>query len=224
MRVGLVLMLFVLSMFAGRLVQLQGLDASALATAALDQRQVKVELLAKRGDITDSSGAVLATTVDRRDVFVDQTLVGGYQRRTDGRLVDAGLTGAAEDLAPLLGTSVEATTAKLTGTGRGAVLARNVTPDTARKVMRLAVPGVDTRQASRRIYPAGSIAANVLGFVSTVEDKAYGGVEGGFDNLLSGSSGLNHLRAGQGRHPDPHRCEPRGGAPRRRECPADDRP
>jgi len=180
MQVGLVLMLFVLSLYAGRLVQLQGLDASALATQALGTREVSVELPARRGDILDTNGAVLATTVDRRDVRVDQTLVPGYSH--------GALAGAASDLAPLLGVSVEAMTAKLTGTSRGAIVAREITSETAHKILLLKIPGLDTPQASRRVYPAGNLAANLLGFVAG-DGKAYGGVEGGFDSVLSGTSG-----------------------------------
>ncbi|MFZ0158504.1 MAG: penicillin-binding protein 2, partial [Kineosporiaceae bacterium] len=180
MTIGLVVMLFVLSMFAGRLIQLQGLDASALATAALDTRQVSIELPARRGDITDAAGAVLAATVDRRDVRVDQTLVHLYPK--------GGLPGAAAALAPLLQLSVDAATAKLTGTSRGAYLARSIEPDLARRVLKLQIPGMDIPQASSRTYPATDLAANVLGFVAA-DGKAYGGVEGGFDAVLAGTAG-----------------------------------
>lgn len=180
MSVALLAMLFVLSLFAGRLVQLQGLDASVLADQALNTRRVSVELPARRGDITDVNGAVLATTVDRRDVRIDQTLVGGYSK--------GGIPGAAAELAPLLQQTTPEMITKLTGSSRGAFVARNITPDVARKVLLLKIPGLDTPQASRRVYPAGDLAANVLGFVAA-DGIAYGGVEGGFDATLAGASG-----------------------------------
>ncbi|MBL8929733.1 MAG: penicillin-binding protein 2 [Kineosporiaceae bacterium] len=180
MTIGLLVMLFVLSLFGGRLIQVQGLDASALASAALDIRQVTVELPARRGDITDAQGAVLATTVDRRDVRVDQTLVTAPRH--------GGIAGAAQQLAPVLRMPVAEITAKLTGTSRGAFLTRNITPELARQVLDLKITGVDTPQASRRVYPANDLAANVLGFVAA-DGKAYGGVEGGFDDILAGTSG-----------------------------------
>jgi cell division protein FtsI (penicillin-binding protein 3) len=77
---------------------------------------------------------------------------------------------------------------RLTGTSRGAFVARNITPDVARKVLLLKIPGLDTPQASRRVYPAGDLAANVLGFVAA-DGIAYGGVEGGFDATLAGTAG-----------------------------------
>jgi len=74
-------MLFLLSLFGGRLVQVQGLDASALAAQALRSRTQYQPLFAHRGDIVDSSGDPLATTIELREVRVDQTLVKQYKRR-----------------------------------------------------------------------------------------------------------------------------------------------
>jgi cell division protein FtsI (penicillin-binding protein 3) len=181
--------LFLLSLLGGRLVQLQGLDASALAAQALDQRMTEVTLQAHRGNITDAAGTVLATTVERRDIVVDQTVVGLYKRRVDGRTVAAGVAAAARDLAPLLNLQVDTLAGRLTGRHQFAYVARGVTPETARAVMRLTVPGVYSRQASRRDYPNDQVAANLLGFVGP-DGKAWGGIEGKYDNLLKGKDGV----------------------------------
>ena len=182
-------MLFLLSLFGGRLIQLQGLDASALAAQALKNRTRSEPLFARRGDILDADGATLATTIDLRDILVDQTLVAGYKRRVGEDLVPVGVRGAAEDLAPLLGQSVEALTTKLTGTSRGATIARGVAPDVARQIMRLAIPGLVPWQASRRVYPAGDVGGNVLGFVAAVDGSAHGGLEQAYDKQLAGTAG-----------------------------------
>jgi cell division protein FtsI (penicillin-binding protein 3) len=180
-------MFFVLTLFGGRLIQLQGLDAAALASQAVQQRTIKVALPAHRGDITDASGALFATTVERRTIKVDQTLVSAYRRHVGEQRVHVGLRGAAEDLSALLRIPVATMTARLTGTSKGAYIAKDVSPEIARRVMRLAIPGVATEQASRRVYPAGTTAANVLGFLGT--DRAYGGVEEAHDDVLSGTAG-----------------------------------
>ena len=69
MRVYTVGVLFGLTVLGGRLVQLQGADAAALAKDALKQRTSETTLYAKRGDVVDSRGVVLATSVERRDVI-----------------------------------------------------------------------------------------------------------------------------------------------------------
>jgi len=99
-----------------------------------------------------------------------------------------GVKGAAEDLAPLLGLPVPTVLKQLTGTNRGLMLAKGVAPDVARDILRLAVPGVATYQASRRDYPNGNVAANVLGFVGG-DGKGGGGLERAYDGALAGTPG-----------------------------------
>jgi cell division protein FtsI (penicillin-binding protein 3) len=181
-------MLFLLSLFGGRLVQVQGFDASALAAEALQNRTQTEPLYAHRGDIVDARGTVLATTIELRDIRVDQTLVTEYRRRVGDDRVLVGVRGAAEDLAPLLGTSVDTLTTQLTGTSKGATIARGVRPDVAREILRLAVPGLYAWQASRRVYDNGSLAANLLGFLDH-DKKARGGLEQALDGSLMGSDG-----------------------------------
>src|SRR4051795_1376133 len=91
----LILSLIILSLIAGRLVQLQGLDRSTYAAMAERQRLHTVALTAPRGEIVDRDGRPLAETVDARDVYADPTKV------TDP-------AAEAEQLAPVLGTPARA--------------------------------------------------------------------------------------------------------------------
>src|SRR5690606_29382084 len=92
----------VFSLFAVQLVRIQGLDAAAVAAEALDQRNRTEVLPALRGQIVDSNGVVLAQSIERRTVTVDQTAVPEYTRRIDGVRTKVGVRGAADALAPLL--------------------------------------------------------------------------------------------------------------------------
>jgi cell division protein FtsI (penicillin-binding protein 3) len=189
LRFALFTALFLLSLLGGRLVQLQGLDASALAAQALHQRTTRVTLQAHRGNITDASGVVLATTVERRDIVVDQNLVGRYKRQVDGRKVPVGVRGAAQDLARVLPVREATLVTRLSGTRKFAYVARGVTPAAARAAMRLTIPGLYSQQASRRMYPNGQVAANLLGFLGG-DGKAWNGIEGEYDTVLRGRDGV----------------------------------
>ena len=210
LKVALLLALFVLSLFGGRLVQLQGLDASALAAKALEERSRKVVLPAHRGDIVDAHGAVLATTVERRNIVVDQTLVPLFrnQRTVDGSLPDEakGVAAAARALAPLLGMSVAEVTRKLTGTKRYAVVAKDVEPDVWRKIARLSVPGIAGEQASRRTYPNGAVGASLVGFLGA-DGSPLAGIERSRQSDLAGERRRAALRAERRRPADPHRAQ-----------------
>ena len=64
-RLGITLLaiIFVLSLFAGRLVQLQGMESGNYRKLALQQRDRTIPLPALRGSITGANGQVLAMTV-----------------------------------------------------------------------------------------------------------------------------------------------------------------
>ena len=197
LRIALLVVLFVMSMFVGRLVQVQGLDASALAAEALGNRLLEVRVPAVRGDITDASGVVLAGTVERRDVTVDQRVVGEYRKEVDGptqagdapTVRQVGVAGAARDLAPLLGMSVGEVREKLTGDRRFAYVKRGVTPQVWRQISDLAIPGVLSEVSAERVYPAGAVAGNLLGFLGS-DGTPLAGLEMTRDEVLSGTDGM----------------------------------
>ena len=64
----------VLSVFAVRLFELQGLDASAYVSKAKAEGDVTVTLPATRGQITDRNGAALAESIDGEMIVADPTL------------------------------------------------------------------------------------------------------------------------------------------------------
>ncbi len=173
-----------LSVFAGRLVQIQGLEAPAYASSATNSRLQHEPRPALRGAILDADGIALATTVEARDVVADQTLVH-----------DPAATAA--QLSPLLGTDVSELTHRLTGTRRFVYLARQVGPDTWRAVSALQLPGVLSRKTARRVYPAREVAANLVGFVGA-DGRGLAGVEQSFDGLLAGRDGKAVYEVGAG--------------------------
>jgi cell division protein FtsI (penicillin-binding protein 3) len=188
MRVGLLALLFVITIFVGRLFQIQGLDAQSLTAEAVAERTVTVALPANRGDIVDRHGAVLATTLERRNVTVDQQLVPLYSKVVDDKRVTVGVPGAAADIAVLLGETPEAVAQRLTGTLRYKVVAKGVTPETWRRIALLGVPGVLSEQTSLRTYPGDDVAAATIGFMGK-EGRALGGLELSENAVLAGRAG-----------------------------------
>ncbi|MEZ5115588.1 MAG: penicillin-binding protein 2 [Candidatus Nanopelagicales bacterium] len=181
----LIAALIVLSVFAGRLLELQAVKGEALAAAALGSRLRTQDIPAERGSITDVHGQPLAVTVEARNVTADQTLV---------------LDPAAEaaELAPLLGMDVAAVQERLTGERRFVYVAKQITPQTWRRIADLELPGIFNEKTTRRVYPAGSLAANVVGFVGA-EGEGLGGIEFGMEDLLRGVDGsLTYERGGGG--------------------------
>lgn len=174
----------VMSLFAGRLVQLQGLEASAYAETAAAERLRSVTIPATRGAITDTHGVALATTVDAYHITADQTQI-------------ADPVSVAAALAPVLKGPIDSLQKKLTGDAVFAYVEKDVNPSVWRKVLSLQLPGIYSEPTARRVYPQGSIAANLLGFVGS-DGHGLVGFEDSLDSTLAGQEGHITFEEGAG--------------------------
>lgn len=199
-QIVVMVILFVLSLLGARLVQLQGLDSRDIAADAVALRQGQpVTLLANRGAIVDANGVELASTVERRNIFFDQQLVGSA-RTVNGQKRE-GLDEAAEDLAQALETTAAVIRPQLEGTRRFVYLARNVTPQVWRDVQALRIPGVGSQATAERVYPAGPVGGNLLGFVGQPDENHQGtglaGIELQMQKQLAGTNGRQVYERGR---------------------------
>lgn len=158
-----------------RLTVLQVSQAASLQDLALQQRLRTVELPATRGEIVDRSGEPLAISLEARDVYADPRYV-----------TDPWHT--ATVLAPLLRRDA-AELAELLGRDTSFVyLARQVDLELAERIAAKGLPGIGFLPTTRRSYPAGPLAAQVLGFVG-VDGGGLAGLELRYDDLLAGTPG-----------------------------------
>ena len=171
---------FVMILFTGRLLQIQGVDSTAYAADAHAQYAHQVTLPADRGTILDRNGAPLAESVDASDVIGDPLVASSSTTSSP--------TDIADKLAPLLGDQKSLLAAKLTGSSQFVYLARAVTPQIANAIQALKLPGVTTQATKKRVYPANNVAANVLGFVGA-DGKGLGGLEYQYQKVLAGKNG-----------------------------------
>lgn len=71
-------------------------------------------------------------------------------------------------------------------------LVRGLTPEQGQKILDLKVPGVYSIEEFRRFYPAGEVAAHVVGFTD-VDDRGREGMELAFDDWLAGVPGKRQV-------------------------------
>ncbi|WP_245647326.1 peptidoglycan D,D-transpeptidase FtsI family protein [Microtetraspora niveoalba] len=184
---GLIAMAFVLSLFAGRLVQLQGLDSKVLQEKAARQRVQPETLPAKRGSITDVNGNELALTKDAAEIYVDPYDVDPKKRD----LVSA-------TLARELNLPKEKVDAALAKTEQRYIpLDRDVEPLRAKKIMGLGLKGVGSKPTYQRLYPGGRLAGSLLGFVG-YDGHGLEGLERTYDKVLAGQDGQQSIEIGRG--------------------------
>ena len=131
-----------------------------------------------RGSIVSADGRYLAMSLDTAKVIATP-----YQVEEPEE--------AAEALSEVLGEDAGTATEieeKLVekndedGPSGYSVVAEDVEPETAREVKRLGLSGISTAPDERRVYPNGALASQLVGYLGT--DKAYGGVEARYDDLL----------------------------------------
>jgi cell division protein FtsI (penicillin-binding protein 3) len=186
-RVGITLLAItiVLTLFAGRLVQLQGMESGYYKAAAATQ-QVRVNPLpAPRGTIYASNGQQpLAMTIETYTVTTDPKEISDADKPT-----------RAQQLAGPLGLSAGAVLNALRhpSSSQWDQLATHVSIKNEGKIEALNIPGIAMTPNFARQYPDGSATANLVGF--TNENQTTGvitgqtGIEAEYNNLLTGTTG-----------------------------------
>jgi cell division protein FtsI (penicillin-binding protein 3) len=192
LRVTFGVMAFVLSLFAGRLVLLQGVDPDSYAQAASKENRKVFPLHASRGAILDRNGVPLSVSEDAVAITADPSQT------------KAVATDLAALLAPRLpGTSYDKlVTAMTRPKSRFQYLARKVSVqvwnqisaelksrnEDRRAAGKPLLAGIYTESEPIRSHPNGTLAANVVGIVGA-EGKGLAGLEYGLNSQLSGQDG-----------------------------------
>lgn len=193
---------------AGRLFDLQVIQGPSLADAATQARTSSTEIVAKRGDIVDRKGTVLATSIEVYNVAVNQLLVKDYIHRevvdssgqivTDKaklrdprnreKIIGTGAAEAARQLAPILKMNPAVLGGKMVGKRGFVYLAKNVSAQDWRRIRKLGIDGIDAERRYQREYPNGATASSILGFTD-YEGVGQAGVEATQNKLLTGTPG-----------------------------------
>ena len=202
LRLGLGVMLTLLLVVGGKLFLVQGLDVGGMAEAALQNRLTPIELPAERGSILDTNGTVLASSVIRYNLVVDQTVntkTEEFRRLepVDGKdeLVKVSRDQGINELAAVLGMAKDTLKDALTGDQRYYIVAKDLKPDVEDRIAKLQIPGIVTEGTTKRVYPNGSVAGGIVGFL---KDGTTGqaGLEQTQDETLRGTAGKRLFEIG----------------------------
>jgi cell division protein FtsI (penicillin-binding protein 3) len=162
----------------GRLVELQIVRYDDFVARALDQHERVIETPARRGEILDRDGSVLAYDVAADTVIAEPRDVENPVE-TVRRLCEV-LRCTADRRGRL-----ESTLATDSGF---AYVARQVSPRAAERIRNLDLRGIDFLKENRRYYPNGTLAAHLLGHVG-VDNQGLHGLESLYEQTLAGEPG-----------------------------------
>lgn len=143
-----------------------------------DARSLRTMLLpAHRGLITDRNGEPLAVSAPVATIWADpkMTDVGNARLRQLAQMLDM----SREELLRDLNSDRER---------RFMYLKRQVTPELAKSVSALNIPGVHVDQEYKRYYPAAEVATHLVGFTS-VDGEGQEGLELAYNDWLRGEPG-----------------------------------
>ena len=172
----------------GRLVHLHVIGREGLLAHVEKSRKMVQLVEARRGNILDRQGNLLATTHTTINLGVDP------------QSVNEDSFSKLPELAQLIGQPLEKVEAAFrrksrpAGNGREvrlirwASLAKGLGEDVYEAVKELGIQGVYGNRNFTRTYPGGRLAAHVLGYVNT-EETPVSGVERSFDYYLRGQDG-----------------------------------
>ncbi len=134
---------------------------------------------AHRGRILDREGAVLAQSLPARGIYAlpDQVEIDDKQKQA---------------LAQALKLSVRELEARLASDRDLIFLARSVSPELAKTIAALKIPGIGIQHEYRREYPAHEVTAQILG-ATNIDDRGQEGIEFAQNEWLSGKPGLRRV-------------------------------
>lgn len=175
-----------LGVVSARLAWLQLIDGPSLASAAESQRTNTATLHAKRGTIYDRNGNILAMSVECETVYANPQAVTDPSGVAD--LLVEHLGGEKSDYMDLL-------TQDTTFVYLKQKVDQEVADELSAALVKADLTGVYFLSDTKRVYPYGTVGAQVIGYVGT-EGAGLSGLELYYDDVLTGTDGEMILETG----------------------------
>ncbi|NMB02242.1 MAG: PASTA domain-containing protein [Firmicutes bacterium] len=173
---SLLLILIVVAVFLmGRLGYLQLWQNDFFQTKALEQRIQRIPIEGLRGTIYDRNGIPLALSINAHTAYA-----------IPAEVENAPTT--AKILADILEVDEDFILQRITKRSATEWLKKKITDEQARRIIALDLPGIGVIPTSTRVYPYGSVAPQVLGFVG-IDNQGLEGLELYYDEFLRGKPG-----------------------------------
>jgi cell division protein FtsI (penicillin-binding protein 3) len=186
---GFLLILLLCSVaLVARAVNLQVIDTEYLQDEGNERFLRDMQIATPRGNILDRNGEPLAVSTPVDSIGADP---GRLLQEPDG----------IRQLAAVLEADPDAMERRLTQkSGRQFIwIRRRLHPAVADQVRGLGLQGIEIRKEYRRFYPAGEVAAHLVGFTN-IDDVGQEGLELAYNDWLQGEPGVKRvIKDGTGR-------------------------
>ncbi len=205
-RFMMVILFLAFATLIGRAVYLQAWANDFLQEEGEARTQRIVEVSGVRGKITDRHGEVFASSTEVKSVYasLEDIRIGiTPKENTESARKRADRNAQAlKQLAPLLGISEAELYRRIGGGQRSAEKgerrrdfvrwARQLPPELADKIAALKIDGIHLQREYKRTYPAGEVAAHVIGFTG-IDENGQEGIELAMQESLAGQAGSRRV-------------------------------
>lgn len=179
--IGFIILAVLMILLAFRVAWIQVVNADELTRKAIDQQTSDVPIEAKRGNIYDRNGNELATSVICYSLWVRPAELAEVMDEEQ-------IIQLAEDLSAVIGDDVEDIRADLVREQALVRVAQYLDKEQAEKVRDMEISALSLSEGTRRYYPLGNFASQLLGSV-TIDNTGRTGIELQYDQYLSGIAG-----------------------------------
>lgn len=187
-----IMTLCVFGLVGGRLVYLMGVKSDFYQQKAAEQQLYDTELSARRGEIYDRNGELLATSAQVWTVYVTPN---SFKSIDDEAKLNAVKSEIATNLSAILGMDYNTVIENLNKNSSYVRIKKNVEKPAADKIRQYIVDSsykvgqyIGLEESSKRYYPNDSLASVALGFVGS-DNQGLSGLELRYEDMLTGIPG-----------------------------------
>lgn len=185
---GFAIIALLLAALTFRVAWIQIVDAKSLSQKAIDQQTRDTPIEAKRGIIYDRNGRELATSTACYTLWARPSEVKEDNSNANGERPESEIRGYAQSIADIVDGDADKIYNKLTTDQSLIKIAKYLKKETADELRNLSIAGLELTEDSKRYYPLGNFASQVLGSVND-DNVGRTGIELQYDQYLSGVSG-----------------------------------
>jgi cell division protein FtsI/penicillin-binding protein 2 len=163
-------------LLVGQLIRWQLVEHHRFAALAEAEHQDELVIPPRRGEIRDRNGHLLAADMIQYDISASPKIISDPYT-------------TADRLYRLLDMPRDKLLKILTSDSTWTPIAKGVSQSVGETMLSWDIVGLQAEPRSKRVYPEGDLGAHFLGFVNSNGNGFYG-VEGYYDTILRGQSGL----------------------------------
>lgn len=179
--IGFIVIAVLMILLAFRVAWIQVVDADELTEKAIDQQTKDITIEAKRGIIYDRNGKELATSVTCYSLWVRPAELA--ENKSDEEIDEV-----AQQLAPIVDMEAQEIKEKLVREQALVKISQYLDNEAADQIRELDIDGLELSEGTKRYYPLGNFASQLLGSV-TIDNTGRTGIELEYDQYLGGVAG-----------------------------------